>query len=110
VHRKHAILADSIAVLAHGPRVVAAAGHLHQAAEGGDGIGVALRVDEGEPHGHSLATYFAAYLRMSRSIWSRLISRRSLASPARSSLVMAPAGPLPASTSAHEAAKPAGSR
>ena len=61
VHHEHAVLQDVLALLAHVPWVVATARHLNHAGKQNDGIGLALRLDEGEPHGLSLTKYFTAY-------------------------------------------------
>ena len=72
MHRQHAILTGSIAVLAEGPYVVAAAGHLHHVAEEGDGIGIALDVNEHQARGPSLAKNLKSNTHRSHTALSNL--------------------------------------
>src|SRR6185369_4253146 len=80
--------------------IEAALGDAEDPAQGADGEGHLLRGDEGELHSLSFAKKVAAAFKMSRSIVSRLFSRRSRASSSRSAVVRAPGGPFPASVSA----------
>ena len=78
------------------PVTLAAARHFKHAAERGDGKVRALDLNEREPPGLCFAKNFAAVFRISRSISSCLFSRRRRTSSARSSLVSAASGALPA--------------
>src|SRR5262249_9410415 len=81
------------------PRVEPRTRHLERAAQQPYRKGGLLRGDEREPHGFSFAKKAVAFFRMSRSILSVRFSRRSRPSSSRSSVVSAPVGPRPASTS-----------
>src|SRR5262252_7351684 len=81
------------------PGVEARPRHLERPAQQPDREAGLLRGDEREPHACSFAKKAVAFFRMSRSIRSVRFSRRSRPSSSRSSVVSAPVGPRPASTS-----------
>jgi hypothetical protein len=56
LHYERAVVRDVLVLPAHVLGVAATARHLQN-----DGLGLALRLDEGEPHGLSITKYFAAY-------------------------------------------------
>ncbi len=78
------------------PGVVPAARHLHHAAHGRDGELLAVLTHESVSHGSSFEKIPTALLRMSRSIVSRLFSRRSrINSSCSSGVSRVPLGRLP---------------
>src|SRR6185295_6426212 len=72
------------------PRIETATRHLQDRAKNSHGKERLLRGDERKPHSFSLAKKAAAFFRMSRSICSRRLSRRSRTSSSRSALVSGP--------------------
>ena len=79
------------------PRVVSAARNTKHSTERRDGKALAFTMDEYEPHRFLLAKNSAAFFRISKSMSTRLCSRRKRMNSSRSSVVSAPAGPSPAS-------------
>ena len=79
------------------PCVISAARNTKRTAERRDWKAVAFTMDEHEPHRFLLAKNSVAFFRISKSMSTRLCSRRKRVSSSRSSVVSAPAGPSPAS-------------
>src|SRR6266542_2850981 len=82
------------------PSVIATSRDSKNLAHQSDGEGHLRHFDESEFHSLSLAKKVAAAFKISRSIVTRLSSRRRRASSSRSAVVRASGGPLPASISA----------